>query len=68
MTQGRPARRSASASTYTRDARAQVQNAVRQIVLIDGDEFARLIVREKVGTRVQATIEVQGLDEGVFQA
>jgi restriction endonuclease Mrr len=41
---------------------------VRQIVLIDGDEFARLIVREKVGTRVQATIEVQGLDEGVFQA
>lgn len=57
-----------TASTFTRDARAQAQNATRQIVLIDGDELAGLMVRYKVGTRVLATIEVQGLDEGFFQA
>lgn len=55
-----------TASTFTRDARAQAQNATRQIVLIDGDELAGLMVRYKVGTRVLATIEVQGLDEGFF--
>lgn len=57
-----------TASTFTRDARAQAQNATRQIVLIDGDGLAGLMVRYKVGTRVLATIEVQGLDEGFFQA
>lgn len=57
-----------TASTFTRDARLQAQNATRQIVLIDGDELAGLMVRYKLGTRVLATIEVQGLDEGFFQA
>lgn len=34
--------------------------------LIDVHELTGLMVRYKIGTRVLATIEVQGLDEGFF--
>jgi restriction system protein len=57
-----------TASTFTRDARNQAQNATRQIVLIDGEELATLMSRYKVGTRVLGTIELQGIDEGFFSA
>ena len=55
-----------TASTFTRDARNQAQNATRQIVLIDGEELAGLMSRYQVGTRLLATIELQGVEEGFF--
>ncbi|WP_121120057.1 restriction endonuclease [Croceibacterium ferulae] len=57
-----------TASTFTKDAVHQAQNATRQIVLIDGNEFAALMLKYKVGTRVLGIVEIQALDEGFFSA
>lgn len=55
-----------TASSFSPHARLQAQNATRQIVLIDGEELAALMVRHKVGTRVLATVEIQDVDEAFF--
>jgi restriction system protein len=55
-----------TASTFSRDARIQAESATRQIVLIDGEELAALMIRHGVGTRVVATVDIQEVDEGFF--
>lgn len=55
-----------TASNFTRDARSQAENATRQIVLIDGDELAALMIRYRVGTRVVGTVDIQEVDEAFF--
>ena len=55
-----------TASSFSRDARLQAESATRQIVLIDGEELASLMIRHKVGTRIVATVDIQEVDEGFF--
>jgi restriction system protein len=55
-----------TASSFSRDARIQAESATRQIVLIDGEELASLMIRHKVGTRVVATIDIQEVDGAFF--
>lgn len=55
-----------TASSFSRDARTQAESATRQIVLIDGEELASLMIRHKVGTRVVASVDIQEVEEGFF--
>lgn len=55
-----------TASSFTKDARAQAQNATRQIVLVDGEELTSMMIRYKIGTRVLATVDIQTIDDGFF--
>lgn len=55
-----------TASSFSRDARIQAESATRQIVLIDGEELAALMIRHGVGTRVVGTVYIQEVDEGFF--
>lgn len=55
-----------TASSFTKDARTQAQNATRQIVLVDGEELTSMMIRYKIGTRVLATVDIQTIDEGFF--
>lgn len=57
-----------TASSFSRDARLQAESATRQIVLIDGEELAALMIRHGVGTRVVGTVYIQEVDEGFFDA
>ncbi len=55
-----------TASSFSRDARIQAESATRQIVLIDGEQLASLMIRHKVGTRVVATVDIQEVDGAFF--
>lgn len=55
-----------TASSFSRDARVQAESATRQIVLIDGQELAALMIRHGVGTRVVGRVNIQEVDEGFF--
>lgn len=55
-----------TASSFSKDARIQAESATRQIVLIDGEELASLMIRHKVGTRVVATVDIQEVDGAFF--
>jgi len=55
-----------TASSFSRDARVQAESATRQIVLIDGEQLASLMIRHKVGTRVIATIDILEVDGAFF--
>jgi restriction system protein len=55
-----------TASSFSRDARIQAESATRQIVLIDGEELATLMIRHKVGTRVVATVDILEVDGAFF--
>ena len=56
-----------TASTFSRDARIQAENATRQIVLIDGEKLAGLMIRHGIGTRVLGIVYIQEVDEGFFE-
>lgn len=55
-------------SDFSREARAYAAR-VRQlrIVLIDGQELARLLIRYGVGIRARTTFVVNGIDEDYFK-
>ncbi len=56
-------------SSFSRDARYYVQNLREtRVILIDGDELARLLIRHKVGVTVVKTIEVPEVDENFFES
>lgn len=56
-------------SSFSRDARDYVQNLREtRVILIDGDELARLMIRHKVGVTVVKTIEVPEVDENFFES
>ena len=56
-------------STFSRDAREYVENLREtRVILIDGDELARLMIRHKVGVTVVKTIEVPEVDENFFES
>lgn len=55
-------------STFSRDAREFVENLKdTRVILIDGDELARLMIRYKVGVAVKQRFEVPEVDENFFE-
>ncbi len=53
-------------SGFTRAARDYVARSPKRIVLIDGEELARLMVRHGIGVRTQLRYEVKRIDEDYF--
>jgi restriction system protein len=53
-------------SSYSAEARGYVERVQQRIILIDGAELARLLVRHSVGVRVVQTIEIKAIDENIF--
>lgn len=53
-------------SSFTRDAREYVNTVHHRVVLIDGAELARHLVRHGVGVREDRTIVIKKLDEDYF--
>jgi restriction system protein len=55
-----------TASTFTSSARQTADQLSKRIVLIDGDQLTRLMIRHGVGCRVEAILYVKGVDEEFF--
>lgn len=55
-----------TASKFTADAREYSRNVQHRVVLIDGTELVRLMVRHGVGVRVERTVVIKKLDEDYF--
>lgn len=53
-------------SGFSAEAKDFVRRVQQRIVLIDGDEFARLMIRHNVGVRTVQTYEIKAVDENVF--
>ena len=53
-------------SSFTKAARDYVARSPKRIVLIDGAELARLMVKHNIGVRLKMRYEVKRIDEGYF--
>ncbi len=51
---------------FTHAARKYVARSPKRIVLIDGEELARLMVAKDVGVRTRAKHEIKRIDEDYF--
>jgi restriction system protein len=56
-----------TASTYTASARETAAALSKRIVLVDGSELTRLMIRHNVGCRVEETLEIKKIDEEFFE-
>ena len=54
-------------STFTKSANDFVPRTSKRIVLIDGKELARLMVRYDLGVRKKAIFEIKRIDEDFFE-
>ena len=52
--------------SFTPQAMDQAKNSTKRIVLIDGEELARLMVEFCVGVRLQSSHKIQRIDEDYF--
>jgi len=55
-----------TASTYTPSARETAAALSKRIVLIDGEELTRLMIRHNVGCRVVESLQIKEMDEEFF--
>ena len=53
-------------ANFTRKAKQYVEQSPQRIVLIDGTELARLLVKYGIGVRTRASIEIKRIDEDYF--
>ena len=53
-------------SKFTRAAKVHVERSPKRIILIDGEELARLMVTHNVGVRQKIKYEIKRLDEDYF--
>ena len=53
-------------STFTKSAVEYVGRSPKRIILIDGEELARLMVRHGIGVRMWQTWEIKRIDEDYF--
>jgi restriction system protein len=53
-------------STFPASAREFVDRVSKRVILIDGAELARLMIRHNVGVRVKDTYEIKKIDEDFF--
>jgi restriction system protein len=56
-----------TASTYTEAARKEAAQLSKRLVLVDGSQLARLMIRNSVGCRVEETLEIKKIDEEFFE-
>lgn len=56
-----------TASAFSPAAKETAQSLSKRIVLIDGDELARLMIRHNVGCRVEDTLHIKRIDEEFFE-
>jgi restriction system protein len=54
-------------STFSASARETAEHLSKRIVLIDGDQLARLMIRHNVGCRVEETLHIKKIDEEFFE-
>ena len=55
-----------TSSHFSAAAKSYVQNVQHRVVLIDGEELARLLVRHGVGVREDRTVIIKKMDEDYF--
>lgn len=53
-------------SSFTGPARDFAQKVAHRVILIDGDQLTKLMVRHNVGVRVEDVLEVKKIDEDFF--
>ena len=53
-------------SRFTESAIRSAENSTNRIILIDGMELARLMVRHSIGVRTLSNYEIKGVDEDYF--
>jgi restriction system protein len=56
-----------TASTYTASARETAGMLSKRIVLVDGGQLTRLMIRHNIGCRVEETLEIKQIDEEFFE-
>lgn len=56
-----------TASTFSSSARETAAQLSKRIVLIDGDQLTRLMIRHGVGCRIEETLYVKKVDEEFFE-
>ena len=56
-----------TASTFTSSARETATQLSKRIVLIDGDQLTRLMIRHGIGCRIDETLHIKSLDEEFFE-
>lgn len=54
-------------SRFTRDASESADRSSKNVVLIDGQQLAELMIKHRVGTQVRRTVEVVEVDEDFFE-
>jgi restriction system protein len=54
-------------STFSASARDTAEHLSKRIVLVDGDQLARLMIRHNVGCRVEETLHIKKIDEEFFE-
>ncbi len=56
-----------TASTFSTEARNTAGLLSKRIVLIDGEQFTRLMIRHGIGCRIEETLYVRKVDEEFFE-
>lgn len=54
-------------STFTASARDTADRLSKRIVLIDGEQLTRLMIRYNIGCRIEETLQVSKIDEEFFE-
>lgn len=54
-------------SRFSRSARETAEALSKRIVLIDGEQLARLMIRHNIGVRIEETLYLKKVDEDFFQ-
>jgi restriction system protein len=57
-----------TSSYFTNPAIAFAERISRRIVLIDGDQLPRLMIRHGIGVRIEETFHLKKIDEDFFDA
>ncbi|MGO4838310.1 restriction endonuclease, partial [Rhizobiaceae sp. 2RAB30] len=56
-----------TASSFTTSARDTAEYLSKRIVLIDGEQLTRLMIRHNVGCRIEESLHVRKVDEDFFE-
>lgn len=54
-------------STFSDSAKETAEHLSKRIVLVDGDQLARLMIRHNVGCRIEDTLHIKKVDEEFFE-
>lgn len=54
-------------SDFTNDAKSTVEKSTKNIVLINGEQLAQLMIQYGVGCKTKETIKIQKIDEDFFE-